>query len=321
MKKALITGINGQDGAYLAQLLLKKNYQVFGVYGNRNNKFENLRYLNIFEKIDLKFCDLRKFPETKKLLKSINPDEIYNLAAKSSVSKSFQNPLEVIQNNVSIAINVFQSVVELNLNSRIYQASSSEMFGQSESLPITGKEDFKPESPYAVSKVICHNLAIFYRSAYGLFISNGILFNHESYLRNEDYFLKKIIKQALKIKFDKQEHILVGNLSVKRDFGYAPKYVESMYLMMQQSNASDFIVCSGSPVSLREIVVYIFNKLEISMEKVRIDHKLFRPNEIEIIYGCNKDTKTRLGWTYDIGIHQLLDMLIEEEMSNFVRTI
>jgi len=316
MKTALITGINGQDGSYLSKLLINHNYKVIGtVRDNSSNRF-NLKYLGIDDSVVLEVCDFQDYERVAEIFNKYKPEEVYNLAAQSSVGASFNEPKNTFQVNTTILLNILEVIRNLSPNTKLYQASSSEMFGNVRDLPICGDEKYNPLSPYAVSKVASHLLAKNYRNSYGLYIATGILFNHESYLRKDSFFLKKVIKQSIKIMKGKQELLEVGNIDVRRDFGYAPKYVEAMYLMLQQNKAEDYIVCSGESVSLRELIYYVFESLNISKKKLVIKDDLFRPLDIPEMVGDNSRTKEQLGWEYNMTVWDMMDLLIQEELDN-----
>ncbi len=311
----MIIGITGQDGAYLAKFLLSKDYAVFGVTRSifYSNNF-NLIYLNVFDKVKLLECNILDFSSVFNLIKEFKPDEIYNLAAQSSVGVSFNQPVGTIHYNILSVLNVLEAIRVLKTNTKCYQASSSEMFGKVEMLPITHETPMHPVSPYAVSKVAAHWTVINYREAYDIFCCSGILFNHESFLRSNSFFIKKIISESVKNKNEKKWNLVLGNLNVRRDFGYAPKYVEAMWLMLQQKIPSDFVICSGKSYSLYEIVTYVLNKLDIDSTKLIIDDDLFRPTEINDIYGDNSRAKETLGWDYEYNFYDVLDILIDEEI-------
>lgn len=314
MKKAIITGITGQDGAYLAALLIKKGYQVLGL--TRDDLFfqDNLTYLKILDKIELTSCNLLDLSHVIKILSQFRPNEIYNLASQSSVSKSFDQPVTTLEFNIISVTNLLEAIRLVNPSIRFYQASSSEMYGSSPQLPITENSIMHPLSPYAISKASAHWITVNYRESYGLFTCSGILFNHESFLRREGFFIKKIIQAALNISTGKQEILEVGNIDIKRDFGYAPDYVEAMYLMMQNSLPGDYVIASGESYSLRDLIYYIFDKLGIDHAKCQVVPRLFRPNEIQNLYGTSKKAKETLGWIYNRNFYEVLDLLLDEEM-------
>lgn len=316
MKRALITGVNGQDGSYLSQLLLKHNYEVVGTVRNNKSSLENLKYLKILSQIHIYILDLLDYREVENIFNEHTFDEVYNLAGISSVSYSFLKPLETINTNTNILLNILEVIKNISPSTKLYQASSSEMFGEVSQLPINGSERFNPVSPYGVSKVSCYYLTEIYKKNYKLYISNGILFNHESYLRKDNFFIKKLIKSTVLNRFNNNFKLEVGNIEVHRDFGYAPLYVEAMFKMLQQKEPDNFVVSSGENMSLKEIIYYVFKKFNIPKESLIINPKLYRPNEIQKIYGNNEKTKIRLNWSYDLTIPELIDLLIKEELEN-----
>lgn len=319
MKVALITGITGQDGAYLAQLLLHKGYKVIGLTRSyHQDNLKNLNYLGILNEVVIEDCDLSDITQILKLIQKYSPDEIYNLAAQSSVSLSFNQPIGTIHFNIISVLNLLEAIKMINGqgNIRFYQASSSEMFGLVKNLPITENTVFHPLSPYAISKAAAHWLTVNYRESYGLFSCCGILFNHESFLRSDNFFVKKIIRESLRIKHNLQQDLKVGNIDIRRDFGYAKKYVEVMWLMMQQENPGDYLVCSGKSVSLRSIIEHVFTQLQLPFEKIIVDKNLYRPTDIEDIYGDNTKAKEVLKWEYNFDFFSVLDILLEEEERN-----
>lgn len=316
-KTALITGISGQDGAYLAHFLLSKGYKVVGLTRSYNQaNLSGLEYLEIKYKVIIKECDLLDLSNVIAIFNEFKPDEVYNLASQSSVGLSFSQPAGTINFNTVSVINLLETIRTMYPNTRFYQASSSEMFGNADVLPITEASKIHPTSPYAISKAAAHWSVINYRESYGIFACCGILFNHESYLRSYNFFVKKVILQALKIKSGQQKSLKVGNLELKRDFGYAPDYVKAMWLMLQKECASDYIICSGQSTYLKDIVDYVFDKLNIDKNKIEVDRTLFRPNEIKDIYGDNKKAKSELLWQYDKDFFEVLDLLVDEEIKN-----
>jgi GDPmannose 4,6-dehydratase len=317
MKTAIITGISGQDGLYLAKLLLEKNYRVVGtVRSYRCANTYNFKYLGIENDIILEELDLLDMANVIRIIQKYNPDEIYNLAAQSSVGLSFEQPIGTFSFNTTSVHNLLESIRLFSTHTKLYQASSSEMYGKVQAMPITLETPMHPISPYGVSKMASYFMVTIYRESYNLFVCNGVLFNHESYLRSNNFFIKKVIRDALAIKNKKLDILTVGNLDVKRDFGYAPKYVEAMWRILQSPLADNFIICSGKSVLLRDIVEYIFDKLNINKKLIMEDKNLFRPNEIEEIYGDNSKAKECLGWDYDMSFFEVLDILIAEETQN-----
>ncbi|MBU1217145.1 GDP-mannose 4,6-dehydratase [bacterium] len=317
MKTALITGITGQDGSYLAKLLIEKNYKVIGtVRSYRCASTNNFVYLGIENDIVVEELDLLDMANIIRIIQKYKPDEIYNLAAQSSVGLSYEQPIGTFSFNTMSVNNLLESIRLFTPHTKLYQASSSEMYGKVKKMPITIETPMHPISPYGVSKMASYFMVTTYRESYDLFVSNGVLFNHESFLRSNNFFVKKVIRDSIAIKNKKLEYLKVGNLNVKRDFGYAPKYVEAMWKMMQLDQPDDFIICSGESILLRDIVEYIFNKMDIDKSLIVEDKSLLRPNEIEDIYGDNTKAKEILDWDYDYSFFKILDLLIDEEIKN-----
>jgi len=312
MKKvAIITGVTGQDGAYLSQLLLGKEYEVVGLVRSYNAKnIDKLEYLGITDKIVFEECDLLDFSSIMRIINKYKPSEIYNLAAQSSVGLSFEQPIGTMSFNILSVMNLLEAIRFCDKSIRFYQASSSEMYGKVAQLPITEETPMHPVSPYAVSKASAHWATVNYRESFGIFACCGVLFNHESALRSDIFFVKKIILEAIKVKKGLRKNVTVGNLSVSRDFGYAPDYVEAMWRMLQTSKPNDYIISSGESIKLRNIVEYVFDKLKIDSTKIVVDEKLFRPGEIQEIYGDSSKAKNELGWNYTKDFFEVLDMLI-----------
>jgi GDPmannose 4,6-dehydratase len=319
-KTSLITGITGQDGAYLARLLLGKGRRVVGVvrHDQLGLPVRGLEYLGIAPQLDLVACDLCSDGEVRALLDSVRPDEIYNLASQSSVRQSFAAPGRTLAFNTLSVLTLLEALRDLAPGIRFYQASSSEMFGIIPTLPIREDMAFHPLSPYAVSKASAHWMVKNYRESYGLFAVCGILFNHESYLRTRDFFVKKCICEALEVAAGTRRHIAVGNLSAKRDFGFAPRYVEAMYLMLQHEEPDDFLICSGTSVALQEIAHYICDRVNIDRSAIRVDSALFRPLDIPDMYGDNIKARQVLGWNYELSFFDVIDLLLLEEKNNLL---
>lgn len=317
MRTAIITGITGQDAAYLSQILIEKRCQVIGVTRSYiKSDLNKLNYLGVEDSVKVEECDLTDFISVFNLLKKYEPEEIYNLSAQSSVGLSFKQPIGTIHYNTVSVLNILESIRSLNLKTKLYQASSSEMFGNVDSLPITIKTPMHPVSPYAISKASAYWTTIAYRESYEIFVSNGILFNHESYLRSSNFFVKKVLQESIKISKGIVKELKVGNIDIRRDFGYAPLYAEAMWLTLQQKKPNDYIICSGQSVSLREIIYYIFDKLGIPTSAICEDASLMRPNEIKNIYGDNSLAKKQLSWNYNYSFFEILDLLIMEELRN-----
>lgn len=316
-KVALITGISGQDGCYLSKLLIENKYKVYGLTRNNNNvNLAGLQYLQISEQINIIECDLLDISQVIKVLKTIAPNVIYNLAAQSSVSLSFQQPIGTFSFNTLSVFNLLEAIRLVDSTIKFYQASSSEMFGKINKLPITEDSEFHPLSPYAISKAAAHWTCVNYRESYGMFICCGILFNHESYLRSNHFFIKKVITTAIEIKNGEKRLLEVGNILIKRDFGYAPEYVKAMYSMMNLKSPKNYIICSGQSVSLKAIIEYVFEKVGLNSSRYRVSEALYRPADIDDIYGDSGKVKQELGWDYNLSIENVLDKLIEEELRN-----
>ncbi len=316
-KTAIITGITGQDGAYLSALLLKADYQVIGLVRSKaHGSFQGLKYVGAYQSIIIEECDLLDMTRIMTLLQRYQPDEVYNLAAQSSVSISFEQPIGTFQFNTISVFNLLEAIKMVNKKIKFYQASSSEMYGRVHRLPISESTVFHPLSPYAISKASAHWICVQYRESYNMFISCGILFNHESYLRSNNYFVKKVISESLKIHRGESRALQVGNIDIKRDFGYAPKYVECMHLMLQCDQPGDFTICSGQSVSLSSIIEYVFKKLDIPLSACIKSPELYRPAEIEDIYGDASKAKAVLKWNYDLTFFDVLDLMLKEEMQN-----
>ena len=316
-KTAIITGISGQDGSYLAALLTSKGYRVVGLVRSQGSTdLKGLEYLGIKKDIIIEECDLLDISQIIKLLFQYKPVEIYNLAAQSSVSMSFKQPIGTFRFNTMSVYHLLEAIKLVDDRIKFYQASSSEMYGRVNKLPITEDSILHPVSPYAISKAAAHWSCIHYRESYGMFVCCGILFNHESYLRSNNFFMKKIITESIKISRKQLPELLVGNIDISRDFGYAPLYVEGMYLMMQAEQPEDFILCSGSSVKLRSIIEYVFQRLQIDNNCYSVSNELYRPADIEDIFGDPRKAREVLGWNNEISYQQLIDKLLEEELRN-----
>ena len=317
-KIAFITGISGQDGAYLSKLLLEKGYKVVGITrSSHEDNFEKLRLLAIANQVCMEECDLLDISSVIKLISKYKPDEIYNLAAQSSVGLSFKQPIGTINFNIISVLNLLEAIRLMKPNIKLYQASSSEMYGKVANLPVQINTPMHPLSPYAISKASAHWIVVNYRESYGLFSCNGVLFNHESFLRSSGFFVKKVISESVQNRNNSDWVLKVGNIDIKRDFGYSPNYVEAMWLILQANTPNDFIICSGKSITLRSVIEHIFNKLDISIDKLVIDNDLIRPTEIEDIYGDNSPAKKELGWNYNMDFFDVLDILIQQEIHNY----
>jgi GDPmannose 4,6-dehydratase len=315
-KTALITGISGQDGAYLARQLCG-DYRVVGIGRNlAAAALTRLEYLGVLPQVELRSCDLLDANAVLRCMEAVQPDEVYNLAAQSSVGQSFEHPQPTFVFNTTSVIHLLEAIRQVNPRIKFYQASSSEMFGNvaPQNLPIRESLQFHPVSPYGISKASAHWLAVNYREAFGLFTACGILFNHESALRGDQFVIKKIINTALRIERGETDVLRVGNLAISRDWGYAPAYVDAMWRMLQQDSASDYVICSGQVCSLLAVVTQVFATLNLDVEKyVRLDPKLLRASDLTIIYGDNRKAKLELQWDYALGLDALIQQLIADE--------
>ena len=319
MKKALITGINGQDGSYLAELLLTKGYEVHGIL-KRNSVAENqtARLDHIFDQINLEYADMTDMASLIRVLQIINPDEIYNLAAQSHVRISFDQPIYTAQVVAIGVLNLLESVRLTCPEAKIYQASSSEMFGNSLDSDGFQRETtpMHPASPYGCAKVFAFNLMRNYRNGYGLFAANGILFNHESPRRGTNFVTNKVVKGAVMIKKGLTDKMLLGNLDASRDWGHAQDYVRAMVMILQQDKPDDFVCATGVSHTVRELVQYVFGNLDLDWEEyVGIDQRFWRPDELVHLKGDPAKAKNVLGlelkYTFETMLDEMLDYWLE----------
>ena len=324
-KIALITGVTGQDGSYLAELLIEKGYIVHGIV-RRASTFNRERIEGFFNRdkylmggdnnnFFLHYGDLTDSSSLNKLLKKIQPNEIYNLGAQSHVAVSFDTP-EYTTDTVALGtLRLLDAIHSNGLDCKFYQAGSSEMFGKIQENPQKETTPFYPRSPYGVSKVYAHWIVVNYRESYDMFASNGILFNHESPRRGENFVTRKITLGACAIKLGLQSELLLGNLDAKRDWGYAKDYVEAMWLMLQADEPEDFIIATGKTYSVRDFCKIVFNKLDLNFEEfVKVDQRYFRPSEVDILLGDASKAKAMLGWEPKVNINMLADIMIEADL-------
>jgi len=315
MKKALITGINGQDGSYLSELLLEKGYEVHGIL-KRNSVAENqtARLDGVFNKINLEYADMLDLASLNRVLEQVKPDEIYNLAAQSHVRISFDQPIYTTQVVAIGTLNILESMKLLCPNSRFYQASSSEMFGNSFDEDGFQRETtpMHPTSPYGCAKVYGYNITRNYRNSYNLFASNGILFNHESPRRGSNFVTNKVAKEAVRIKYGLTDKLLLGNLDATRDWGHAKDYVNCMWLILQQDTPDDFVCSTGISHSVRELCEYVFGKLDLDYKDyVGVDQKYMRPEELTDLKGDSGKARWMLDWKHEYTFETMLDEMIE----------
>jgi GDPmannose 4,6-dehydratase len=320
MKKALVTGITGQDGSYLAELLLAKGYEIHGLI-RRASTFNTDRIDHLYRdahdpqaKLFLHYGDLAISGQLTDLLHDVKPDEIYNLGAQSHVRVSFDMPEYTGDITGLGTLRLLEAIRKTGIKTKFYQASSSEMFGaalppQSESTP------FQPQSPYAAAKVYSYYIVRNYRDAYKLFACNGILFNHESPRRGETFVTRKITRAAARVKLGLQDRLFLGNLEAKRDWGFAGDYVEAMWMMLQQDNPDDYVIATGETHSVREFAEKVFARLDLDWQKyVAIDPRYFRPTEVDVLLGDPAKAIRALGWKPKVGFEELINLMVDADM-------
>lgn len=342
-KKALITGITGQDGAYLAESLLIKGYEVHGLR-RRTSMFNTARIDHLLQDSDeskniiLHYGDLTDTSSLTNVISRVNPDEIYNLAAQSHVAISFQEPEYTANTDGLGVLRILESVRILGLDktARIYQASTSELYGTAQEVPQKETTPFYPRSPYAVAKLFAYWITVNYREAYGLYACNGILFNHESPVRGEIFVTRKITRALARISLGMQSCLYLGNLNALRDWGHAKDYVEMQWLMLQQDSPDDYVIASGHQYSVREFVTIAATKLRIEIEWrgegidekgynqsgeciVSVDPKYFRPTEVETLLGDSSKAREKLNWIPKISFHELVDEMVMSDLRNAER--
>jgi GDPmannose 4,6-dehydratase len=322
-KKALVTGVTGQDGSYLTELLLKKGYEVYGVV-RRASTFITDRIDHIYQdphdkniRLRLVYGDLGDASSLNRILKEVKPDEIYNLGAQSHVRVSFDIP-EYTADVVAVGtLRILEAIRETGVKTRFYQASSSEMFGLVQAVPQNEETPFYPRSPYAVAKVFGHWITKNYRESYGLYACSGILFNHESPRRGETFVTRKITNALARIKLGLQDKLYLGNLDAKRDWGYAPDYVEAMWLMLQQEQPDDYVIATGETHTVKEFLEAAFDYAELDWKKyVKIDPRYFRPAEVDLLIGDASKAKKKLGWKPSVTFEQLVKIMVDADMKN-----
>ncbi len=312
--KALITGITGQDGSYLAELLLDKGYQVFGMV--RRSSTENFDRINhIRDKIHLRQADLLDQLSIIRLIEECQPDEIYNLAAQSFVPTSWDQPMLTGEFNALGVTKILEAIRQVNRKIKFYQASSSEMFGKVQQVPQTEKTPFYPRSPYGVAKVYAHWITVNYRESYDIFAVSGILFNHESPRRGLEFVSRKITDGVARIKLGLSQKLYLGNLDAKRDWGYAGDYVRAMWLMLQQKTPEDFVIATGENHSVRNLADIAFSHVGLKYQDyVRVDPKLVRPAEVDVLLGDPSCALKKLGWKPQVSFEQLVKMMVDADM-------
>ena len=320
MKKALITGVTGQDGSYLVELLLAKGYEIWGIM-RRSSSFHTGRIDHIYKdphekpKLRLVYGDLTDGSNLSTIINDIKPDEIYNLGAQSHVRVSFDMPIYTVNTDALGTLRLLEAIRSTDKKIKFYQASSSEMYGKVVETPQTEKTPFHPRSPYACAKVYSFWQTVNYREAYGLFACNGILFNHESPRRGETFVTRKITRAATRIKLGLQEKLYLGNLDAKRDWGFAGDYVEAIWLMLQQDNPDDFVIATEQTHSVREFVEEVFQYLDLDWKKyVEMDERYLRPSEVDLLLGDASKAKKILKWEPKVTFKQLARMMTDADM-------
>jgi len=340
MKKALITGITGQDGAYLAKLLLEKGYEVWGAYRRSSSlNLWRLEELGVRDDVRLIPLDLLEYSNIMRALEKVRPDEIYNLAAQSFVALSFEMSLYTAEADALGVTRLLEALRAVKPDARFYQASTSEMYGKVQEIPQTERTPFYPRSPYAVAKLYAHWITVNYRESYGIHASSGILFNHESPLRGQEFVTRKITASLARIKYGQQEVLELGNLDAKRDWGFAGDYVEGMWLMLQQDSPDDYVLATGETHSVREFVelaaeVVGFNlvwegagqeergiDLRTGKVIVRVNPEFYRPAEVDLLLGNSEKARSRLGWSPRVGFSELVRMMAERDMERAAKGV
>jgi GDPmannose 4,6-dehydratase len=320
-KKAFITGITGQDGSYLAELLLEKGYEVHGLV-RRSSSFNTWRIDHVRDRLSLHYGDLVDQNSLVRTLEALQPDEIYNLAAQSHVKVSFEMPEYTADVTALGVLRILDAVRDLGLKTRVYQAGSSEMFGMVRETPQTETTPFHPRSPYGCSKVFGHWLTVNYREGYGLHASNGILFNHESPRRGENFVTRKITMGLAAIKNGRAKELRLGNLDAKRDWGFARDYVEAMWLILQQERPDDYVIATGETRSVREFLEEAFGYAGFDWRDfVVVDPKYFRPAEVDVLLGDSTKARRALGWTPRVDFKQLVRLMVDADMEHEGRPV
>ena len=319
-KRAVITGISGQDGAYLAELLLEKGYEVYGVV--RRSSSPNLwRIEHLLDRIELRPADLLDQLSLMKVLAEIRPHELYNLAAMSFVPASWDQPMLTGEFNAQGVTRVLEAIRQIDPEIRLYQASSSEMFGKVREVPQTELTPFYPRSPYGVSKVFAHYITVNYRESYNLFAVSGILFNHESPRRGLEFVTRKVTDGVARIKLGLADSLALGNLDAQRDWGFSGDYVRAMWLMLQQSQPDDYVIATGESHSVRELVEVAFDRVNLDWQRyVRLDPKFLRPAEVDHLIGDASKARAALGWRAEVDFPGLVRMMVDADLERLSRS-
>jgi len=317
-KIAFITGVNGQDGSYLSELLLSKNYTVVGLIrrtvASDESKLKNLKNIINNDRFILEEGDVCDMSSMSRIISQYRPQEIYNLAAQSHVGTSFKNPISTVEINMNGCLNILEAIRIIDCKIKFYQASTSEMFGDNIKCPQNENSEFAPVSPYACAKTSAHYLVGTYRKSYNMHASSGILFNHESPRRGEKFVTRKITKAAARIKLGLQDELRLGNLKAQRDWGFAGDYVRAMWIMLQQSSPDDYVISTGKTHSVRDFLNYVFEYAGLDVNKhVVIDPKFYRPCEVPKLWGDSSKARRILKWEPEISYKELAIMMYEED--------
>ena len=320
-KKALLTGITGQDGSYLTEFLLQKNYEVYGLI-RRSSTFNTDRIEHLYQdpheknvRLKLSYGDLNDASSLNHTIKTIKPDEIYNLGAQSHVKVSFEIPEYTAEITALGTIRILEAIRDSGIKTKLYQASSSEMFGNAQEFPQNENTPFRPRSPYAVAKVYAYWITVNYREAYKIFACNGILFNHESPKRGATFVTRKITKALARIKYDLQKKLYLGNIDSKRDWGFAGDYVEAMWLMLQQDHPDDYVIATGETHSVKEFLEEAFSYVGLDWkEYVEVDKRYFRPTDVDCLIGESAKARKKLKWKPKIKFKELVRMMVDADM-------
>jgi len=321
MKKALITGITGQDGAYLTKFLLNKNYEIYGTYRRVSTpNFWRLQHLEIFDKINLVPAELIDASSINEAIKISEPDEIYNLAAQSFVSASFEQPIGTgVITGLSVT-RILEAIRQINPSIKFYQASTSELFGKGNNTSQNENTPFSPSSPYAAAKLYSYWMTKIYREGYNIFACNGILFNHESPLRGLEFVTRKISNGVAKIALGIEKDLTLGNLDAKRDWGYAPDYVESMWLILQHNTPDDYVIATNETHSVKEFVELAFEVVGLDWQKyVKVDKRFFRPLDVEFLKGDYSKAKKKLLWEPKVRFNELVKIMVKKDLERWER--
>ena len=321
MKRALITGITGQDGSYLTELLLEKGYQVFGIV-RRSSSFNTDRIDHLYQdphepgaRLRMFYGDLNDSSSLNTILRNTQPDEIYNLGAQSHVRVSFDVPEYTADVTGVGTVRILEAIRDTGIKPRFYQASSSELYGRVKEVPQTEETPFHPRSPYACAKAYAYHITVNYRESYGLFACNGILFNHESERRGETFVSRKITRAATRIKLGLQKKLYMGNLDARRDWGYAKDYVEAMWMMLQADEADDYVIATGENHSVREFLSETFGYLDMDWEEfVETDPRYYRPAEVDLLLGDASKARRKLGWEPKVSFKELVYLMVDHDL-------